>query len=249
MVSLTLELNRDLTLDLNRDLKVAVRVGHDMSMFSVILAAGGTGTRFGRNKLLEIIEGKSVLQHSIDAFIHRDDVVQVIVAGGDTYQLAEHPKLSTTRAGHTRTETVSLALQAVVDAQWVAVHDAARPMVSQSLIDRLFEATLLHGCAIPAVKITSTIKRGATASLPTLIAATVNRDELFAVQTPQCARTDWLKSAYASLTATQLSQATDDAMLLEQAGRAVMLVEGEEMNLKITTPTDLKIARAISSIE
>jgi len=219
-----------------------------MPTFAVILAAGGSSSRFGTNKLLELIGATRVIDRAIAAFASRDDVVQVIVAGSSEVGLSDCliAKLVVTPGGTCRAHTVALALQALKPGiDFIAVHDAARPLVSQAVIDRVFAAAVQHGAAIPAVKLTSTIKRGASNTLPTPIIATENRDVLFAVQTPQACRADWLRRAYEGLSDSMLTTMTDEAMLLEHAGRKVMMVEGDEANIKITRPIDLTVARAL----
>jgi 2-C-methyl-D-erythritol 4-phosphate cytidylyltransferase len=128
---------------------------------------------------------------------------------------------------------------------WVAVHDAARPLVSQDLINRTLEAALQHGAAVPAMPVHLTIKQ-ASGPLPARVTKTVPRNELWAMQTPQIARRAALLEAFERCP-LPLEQITDDMQLLELAGHEVWLVQGEERNLKITTPIDLDLARVLSA--
>ena len=123
---------------------------------------------------------------------------------------------------------------------WVAVHDAARPLVSQGLITRTFDAAREHGAAVPAMAVTLTTKQAA-GPLPARVVRTVPRQELWAMQTPQMMGRADLVEAFVKCP-IPLDQVTDDAQVLELVGRAVWLVEGEERNLKITTPSDLHLA-------
>lgn len=124
--------------------------------------------------------------------------------------------------------------------EWVAVHDAARPLISQELIDRTLAAAMEHGSAVPAMPVTLTIKQAA-GPLPARVDRTIPRQNLWAMQTPQIARREDLEDAFAKCV-LPLEQVTDDVQLLELSGREVWLVSGEERNLKITTPLDLTIA-------
>jgi 2-C-methyl-D-erythritol 4-phosphate cytidylyltransferase len=163
-----------------------------------------------------------------------------------------------------RYETVAAAIEHVpADATHIAVHDAARPAVSPELIDRVFAAAAKHPAVIPALPVADTIKRtteadaaaaeidpldaalglgGDDAGAPSrVVAQTLDRTDLVAVQTPQVFAADLLRRAYAQ---GDLSS-TDDAALVERLGEPVMVVEGDEYNLKLTRPKDLPIIRAI----
>lgn len=213
-----------------------------ITKFAVILPAGGSSSRFGSDKLSADLGGKSVLQRTIDAFIHRDDVAQIVVAGR-TIESA-HAKLRTASGGTCRAETVLNGLRALDESiEWVAIHDAARPLVSQELIDRVLTAAIEHGGVGPALPVNLTIKR-AIGPLPANARGTVNRDELWAMQTPQIARRDDLLEAFAKCP-LPLEQVTDDLQLLELLGKPVILVVGDEKNIKLTNPLDLRIARLL----
>jgi 2-C-methyl-D-erythritol 4-phosphate cytidylyltransferase len=223
-----------------------------MPSFSVILPAAGLSSRYGgpRSKLLEPLAGEPVIAHGIAAFLARPDVAQVILATrGDTDLLSEagltpilkDPRVRVCLGGPTRAESVRNALHVVhPSVDWVAVHDAARPLVTQRLIDRTLAAAVEHGCAVPAMPVALTIKQ-AKGPLPARAVRTVPRQELFAMQTPQIMRRTDLAAAIAHCP-LPLDQVTDDAQLIELAGLPVWLVPGEERNLKITTPIDLRLA-------
>jgi 2-C-methyl-D-erythritol 4-phosphate cytidylyltransferase len=143
--------------------------------------------------------------------------------------------------GACRAESVLNALRQVpLQIEWVAIHDAARPLVSQVLIDRALGAAKSHGAAVPALPVALTIKQ-ATGPLPARVERTVPRQSLWAMQTPQVMRRADLLAAFENCP-LPLEQITDDAQLLELCGGEVWLVEGEERNLKITTQSDLLIA-------
>jgi 2-C-methyl-D-erythritol 4-phosphate cytidylyltransferase len=143
--------------------------------------------------------------------------------------------------GPNRAESVRAALKRVpADVEWVAIHDAARPLVSQELIDRTLAAAVERGAAAPALPVQLTIKQ-ATGPLPAKVQQTVPRNELWAMQTPQIVRRDTLLRAFDDCP-YPLEHVTDDLQLLELCGESAWLVPGEERNLKITTPQDLMLA-------
>jgi len=143
--------------------------------------------------------------------------------------------------GATRQATVRNALAHLPNGvRFVAVHDAARPLVSHTLLDRLVETALRYGTAIPALPVQDTLKRSDDAQR---VRATVPREGLYRVQTPQIFRADWLLDAHHRAAEAGFEQATDDAQLLERADYPVHLVEGDPRNLKLTTPDDLHLLR------
>ena len=147
------------------------------------------------------------------------------------------------RGGASRSASVAAGLSRV-ETELVAVHDAARPLVSPELIDELVANLLDHpeaAAVIAAAPITDTVKRAGDAHE---VAETVNRDELWAVQTPQVFRTAVLRDAL-DVAPERIAAATDDAMLVEQAGGKVLLHPSSPGNLKVTTPLDLRIAELL----
>jgi 2-C-methyl-D-erythritol 4-phosphate cytidylyltransferase/2-C-methyl-D-erythritol 2,4-cyclodiphosphate synthase len=143
--------------------------------------------------------------------------------------------------GATRQATVRNALAHLPDGvRFVAVHDAARPLVSHALLDRLIATAMQYGTAIPALPVQDTLKR---ADNGRTVQATVPREGLYRVQTPQVFRADWLIEAHRRAAEEGFEQATDDAQLLERAGYPVHLVDGDPRNLKLTTPDDLHLLR------
>lgn len=221
-----------------------------MPNFAVILPAAGTSARFGadRDKLLESLNGESVIARSVHAFLARRDVVQVIIPTRRPDLLApELPRdmrLGFCLGGTCRAESVRSGLRMVHEnVEWIAVHDAARPLVTQALIDSTLAAAIEQGAAVPAQPVNLTIKQ-ATSPLPSLVQHTIPRQDLWAMQTPQIMRRSDLDAAFDNCT-TPLSQITDDVQLLELAGKPVWLVPGDEHNIKITTPLDLKLAQLI----
>lgn len=167
------------------------------------------------------------------------------------------------RGGKThRYETVAAALAEVPgDATHIAVHDAARPCTPADLIDRVFDAARKHPAVVPGVEVSDTLKRAGdaageeeeadplaailgaapTKARPRLVRETLDRRDVFAIQTPQVFRADLLRKAYAQKDLTS----TDDAGLVERLGQPVVIVPGDPRNIKITRPADLPLVRAI----
>jgi 2-C-methyl-D-erythritol 4-phosphate cytidylyltransferase len=217
-----------------------------MPSLAVILPAAGSSTRFGRNKLIEQLDGEPVLTRALKTFLDHPSVKVVVVASDDASikKLLKIQGVFLYPGGPTRAESVRSALRAVPPSvEWVAVHDAARPLVSHDLIDRTFAAAQQHGAAVPALPVSLTIKQAA-GPLPAKVQRTIARNELWAMQTPQIMRRADLLDAFERCP-IPLDQVTDDVQLLELQGKEVWLVPGEERNLKITTTMDLKLAELL----
>ena len=220
--------------------------------FAVILPAAGTSSRYGRNKLLEPLAGKPILFHTLRAFLSRQDVRQIVLATQYDFSadrsiapLLRDPRIKICPGGHCRAESVRLAALACSEnSAWLAIHDAARPLISQELIDKTLALASKHGCAVPAMPVPLTIKQAAS-PLPARVTRTLPRHELWAMQTPQIMCRLDLLMAYEKCP-LPLDQITDDAQLLELAGKEVWLLPGEERNLKITTPSDLMLAETFA---
>ncbi|MCL4109647.1 UNVERIFIED_CONTAM: hypothetical protein GTU68_061904 [Idotea baltica] len=219
-----------------------------MAKFAVILPAAGNSSRFKGNKKKTFTElkGRAVWLRAAEPFFNRSDVVQtiVVVAPDDLEWFKEkfRPNLAFSdveivAGGSSRADSVRNALAAVKsEAEFVAIHDAARPLIAKDWIDGVFAAAEKHGAAILGVPITSTIKRVGTDQS---IAATVPRDHLWAAQTPQVFRKSLLIDAYQN---SKASEATDEASLMESVGQSVHVVEGSPINIKITTNADFGMA-------
>jgi 2-C-methyl-D-erythritol 4-phosphate cytidylyltransferase len=210
-----------------------------------VIAAAGSGERLGAGgpKAFVPLAGRRMVEWSIDAFRACDSVRSVVVAcpPGDAHDLAGG-EVGVVDGGATRAESVSNALQAV-GTELVAIHDAARPLVTPELIEGVV-ATLAGDPdadgAIAATPVTDTIKRVDGR----VIASTFDRATLWAAQTPQVFPTEALWRAMESAP-QQLVAATDEAMLVEAAGGRVLIHPAPAENLKVTTPLDLKLAELL----
>ena len=230
-----------------------------MPSFAVILPAAGGATRFGGpvNKVLVPLAGVPLIVHAIRAFLSRPDVTALVIPNSPSAGLQESaspelaaclrdPRVRLCAGGASRAESVRRGLAEVPrEAEWVAVHDAARPLVSQELIMRTLAAAVEHGAAVGALPVAQTVKE-AEGPLPAKVARTVPRSRLWAVQTPQVMRRGDLVEAFETCP-LPLGQVTDDLQLIELARKPVWLVDGEERNLKVTTQTDLRVAELLLS--
>lgn len=219
-----------------------------MARFAVILPAAGKSTRFHqkRKKTFVDLKGRAVWLRAAELFVNRDDVVQTLVVVSpedlDWFKEKFAPNLAFMNVdiipgGSERADSVRNALARVrPEADFVAVHDAARPLLVAEWIDRVFRAAEQTGAAILATPVTSTLKR---ARPDGTIDETVSRAALWAAQTPQVFRRQLLLEAYAK---QGTLQPTDEAQLLEQQGVPITLVEGSPLNIKITTNDDFRLA-------
>ena len=218
---------------------------------AALIAAAGSSTRYGgENKLLQPLDGIPVLVRTLLAIDSAQGIDEIISAAREDELLhdAELCKAFGIRkpvkvivGGATRTESVlRAALEASPEAEFFAVQDGARPLVTPALIDEVIAAAWTHLAAAPAIPVRDTIKVAHNA----LVERTPDRSTLFAVQTPQVFSADLLKAALQSAL-TDGAAITDDCSAVERIGKEVYLTEGSEENLKITTPLDLVIAEAI----
>ncbi len=215
---------------------------------TAIIVAGGTGQRMGATmpKQFLVIEGKSILLHTVNQFVAAfADINFVIVLPADYIQegkdliassgLTQHVQF--TAGGETRFQSVKNGLAHVAPDAIVFVHDAVRCLLTPDLIQRSYQQALEKGSAIPAVASTDTIRitEGTKHHV-------VDRANVMMIQTPQTFNAAILKKAFEQ--AYQPSF-TDEANVLEASGKEVYLIEGEHENIKITRPLDLAIAEYI----
>ena len=224
-----------------------------MIPLAVILPAAGQSVRFGgTNKLLAMLRGEPVIAHGLRAFLSRGDVAVVVVpthlqneitacAPRDVKDAIAAERVVFCTGGASRAESVLEGLRRVPDSvEWVAVHDAARPLLSQGLIDRTVGLARERGAGVPALAVTVTIK-AAAGPLPARVTKTIPRETLWAMQTPQVMRRIDLERGFRECPIA-LESVTDDVQLLELVGLETWLVQGEERNIKITTAVDLRVA-------
>ena len=212
---------------------------------SVVIVAGGSGTRMGRPKQMLPLGGKPVLVRTVEAFKNAPSVRQIIVvtpAENRAVLNAYFSDLIYADAGSTRLESVKNGF-ALTDpsAQTVAVHDGARPLVNPQHIEACLVEAAAHGAAVLAVPVKDTIKICKDGA----VEKTLDRSVLRAAQTPQCYRREVLAEALAKFGAEK--DATDESQLVEKTGVKVRVVMSDYKNNKITTPEDLTFAEALVS--
>lgn len=223
-----------------------------MAKIAVIIPAAGAGKRFGGDvkKPFAQIDNRPIFIRSIELFLNRDDVCQTILAvGADDYDVVKEKYaanimfmgIKLVRGGAERFESVRLALEHLdPEAELVCIHDAVRPCVLETWIDKVFEEAGKSGAAILAAPLAGTIKRVAASGV---IDETVSREGLYEAQTPQVFRKDLIVKGYAEL--PKGFRATDDAQVVERLGHGVTIVTTDHRNIKITTPGDMSIAAAL----
>lgn len=214
-------------------------------MAVALIVAAGSGERLqaGMPKALVELSGKSLLAWSVEALQATATVERIVVALPEG--VAAPQGTVGVRGGAVRSESVREALNAIEEgdeSEVVLVHDAARPLLTPDLAEAVIAAVLERevDAAVAAAAVTDTVKRAQDG----LVTETLQRSELWAVQTPQAFRRGALERALAA-PAEVLAGATDDAWLIERAGGSVAIVPCSPENLKITTPLDLEIAAAL----
>ncbi len=210
-----------------------------------IIPASGVGSRMNATlpKQYMKLQGKTILEHSLALFLQHEKIQKVIVAvsqADEFYQdlaILKSDKIQIVYGGETRADSVFNALKEVNDEAWVLIHDAARPCLKRSDLDKILQTSDLNG-GILATPVVDTMKRANTQSQ---IIKTEDRSTLWRALTPQFFNAGLLKKALMS--AFQNNETvTDEASAMELLGYAPQLVEGRSDNLKITRPEDLALA-------
>ena len=216
---------------------------------SAVLVAAGSSTRMGFDKLSFDLGRETVLHRSIRAFEQCPDVTEIVLVAGKNRAFVEQQAADCAKpvrivpGGATRAESAKNGVLAAAG-EIVAVHDAARPFVSQAVIAAALAAAARCGAAAPAVPVKDTIKQAARGDGKTvpdtcLVKNTPDRSTLYAVQTPQCFDRAAYLAALEELDEEKARLVTDDCSLFELTGRPVQLTQGDYANLKITTREDL----------
>ena len=215
---------------------------------AVIVSAGTASRMGGIDKVMAPLDGEPMIVRTVRAFdscdaireiviVTREDLISRIMSLCDGF-----PKVrAVVLGGNSRQVSVQAGLNALSEkVRLVAVQDGARPLVTEQVIDRTVRAANTYGAAAPAIPVKATVKvvRGG------VVAATPDRSKLRAVQTPQVFDLDLLRGALAKALRDGAA-ITDDCSAVENMGMSVKLVEGDEHNIKVTTPMDLKIAQLL----
>lgn len=208
---------------------------------NAIITAGGTSSRFGnKNKLLEEVHGKTIIEHTIDAF-EKSKVDEIIICANASImdELKEifdgHPKIRLTEGGQTRQQSVYNGLRAD-ECDYVLIHDGARPMISADLINQVIEEVQEKKALTVATKTVDTMKEVVDGK----IVKTIDRSKLYNTQTPQAFKYGMILGAHKRLEGQNF---TDDAGMLEKLGETVFILDGSYKNIKITIQTDIELAK------
>lgn len=215
---------------------------------AVIVAAGNASRMGGIDKVMAPLNGEPMILRTVRAFQDSSAVREIVVVTREDLLLrvtalcASFEKVrAVVTGGNSRQESVKLGLHALSEkVKLVAIQDGARPLVTEEVIQRVVRAADHFGAAVPAVPVKDTVKIVAGG----LVTSTPDRSTLRAVQTPQVFDVDLLRGAIRHAEETG-AEVTDDSSAVEQLGMTVKVVDGDERNLKITTPVDLIVAERL----
>ena len=214
--------------------------------FAAVLPAGGLGKRMGGNipKQLMLLGGKPVYRYSLETFLEMEEIAEVVMAvpadWKDHFEKEfSHPKLKIVVGGAERWQSVENGVNALTSsAEYVLVHDVARPFVSKEIIRDVCETLVTKGSCLVAKPAVDTIKVAADGK----VQKTIDRNTVWMAQTPQAASIALLKKLYGRIAAEPLNfTPTDEASILEYFGESVYIVKGNAANDKLTTPEDFEI--------
>ena len=235
-------------MDITKFTKPARKVLKLKKCGAVILAAGSASRMGGIDKVMAPLGGEPMIARTVRTFQECDAVSEIVIVTREDLILpitnlckgCDKVK-AVVSGGKSRQESVGKGLNALgKDVKLAAVHDGARPLITWQLIDCCIRAANTYGAAAPAIPVKDTIKTVEGG----IVVNTPERAKLRAVQTPQVFDIDLLKGAL--LKAYQDgAEVTDDCSAVERVGMKVKIVEGDEKNLKVTTPMDLKIAQML----
>lgn len=214
--------------------------------FAAVLPAGGLGKRMGGNipKQLMLLGGKPVYRYSLETFLEMEEIAEVVMAVPSDWKdhfekEISHPKLKIVVGGAERWQSVENGVNALTsNAEFVLVHDVARPFVSREIIRDVCETLLTKGSCLVAKPAVDTIKIAKDGR----VESTIDRNTVWMAQTPQAASIALMKRLYARIAAEPLNfTPTDEASILEYFGESVYIVKGNAANDKLTTPEDFEI--------
>lgn len=219
---------------------------------AIVPAAGSSSRMGGDDKIMLSLQGVPVIIHTLRALEFNPYIQEIVVVTREDLIVpianlcAEYAIRKVTKViagGATRAHSVRLGLMEVSErAELVAIHDGARPLLTQSVLEDAVRTAAKTGAAAPAIPVKDTIKRAAD----NVVIDTPDRSQLFAVQTPQVFQADLIRAALHSAIEESVF-VTDDCSAVERLGMKVTLTAGSDENLKITTPTDMVIAEALLS--
>lgn len=216
--------------------------------YCAIITAGGSSKRYGNtNKLLEKVHSKEVIKHTVDAFLAVDEISEIVISAN--LSIIEElnvifkgqNKVRIIEGGATRQQSVFNALMACGDCDYVLIHDGARPMIDVETIKKAIVMVQEKNALTVATKTTDTIKQ---VDENLKIIKTIDRNSLYNTQTPQAFEYNLIKNAHEKLQGKSENLGfTDDAGMLEHLGEDVYILEGDYRNIKITTQSDIELAK------
>jgi 2-C-methyl-D-erythritol 4-phosphate cytidylyltransferase len=219
-----------------------------MSRTGAVIVGAGNSRRMGGDKVFMSLGGKPLLAWSVDACQKCQLIDQIVIVLNET-KLDLGRRLAKERSwtkvadicagGQRRQDSVRQGLNELEDCDWIMIHDGARPFLTDDLIRDGLEAAQATGAAVAAVPIKDTVKVGGS---DMMVRKTLNREELWAAQTPQIFRFDIIAEAHEQVK----EDVTDDAIMVEHLGHEVRLYMGSYNNIKITTPEDMALAELIA---
>lgn len=218
-----------------------------MSNTAIILGAGNsTRMKSEKSKLLLEINGKTVIERSVNAFLSISDIDEIIVVVRECdveafSNILPDSRVSFVIGGDTRQQSVKNAVDTVDDGEYIIIHDGARPLVNPDDIERTLIAAEEYGAAAVGVPVKDTIKQVDSHGI---VVSTPDRSSLVAIQTPQIFKIDLYKSALEKAQKEGMDF-TDDCQLIEYFGKKVKTVVGSYDNIKITTPDDIPLAESL----
>lgn len=213
-----------------------------MINYSLIITAGGTSSRYGnKNKLLEIIKNKTVIEHTLEAFLAFDNITEIIIPTNDSIKnevkhLLTDKRINLVTGGNSRQKSVYNALQYVSN-DFVIIHDGARPIIKSGVVSQVMDSVIENKAVSVMTKTTDTIKEVDESGK---IIRTIDRSKLYNTQTPQAFETKLIKDAHEKLKDKTF---TDDSSMLEYLEVPVSIIVGSYTNIKITTKSDLDFAK------
>jgi len=218
------------------------------SKIGAVIVGAGESRRMGKDKVFMQLAGKPLLAWSVDVCQRSKLVDQIVIVLNEARLDIGHRFAAKKRwskvieicaGGRRRQDSVRQGINELEDCDWVMIHDCARPFLTEDLIRDGLEASQETGAAAAAIPIKDTVK---LADGDMYVTSTLNREELWAVQTPQFFRFDIISEAHEQVK----KEVTDDAGMVESLGYKVKLYMGSYNNIKITTPEDLAVARLIA---
>ncbi len=220
-----------------------------MPEFVAIITAAGKGSRMHAKckKQFLLLQGKSILEHTIENFLSLDVFTCVVVvlpaeefATQSKILASLYPSLEFVKGGKLRQDSIFNALDFIKSTDYVFVHDGVRPFVSEAVIRKLLDKVQTQKAVIPAVPTTNSLKQVAFDK----VQMSLDRAKIFGATTPQAFSYKLLRDSYQQARSEAI-EFTDDASLLEFLGHSVYWIEDVPANIKITTPFDLLVAKAI----